>query len=446
MFYDSEVGSPSLPDTYLRTNGGTGTRAKKTLTFSLSDAIEPIWEAAWTWKVKSTRGTVAPARLTRPVDYLTVIEKRNDTVSLTCQPPHVWILVNEDKKNKETICFLATLLPDESYAGDPSRLGPNPEGSDYWGLAIYSDPDGTPLWGQRFENGEITNSLQFDTSYEDQAVSDVRIRMGIASGAVTRALPDESNPYDIETVECVAKKDPNDTYLVPHGGGSMPNYDDPYYVNPTGGGGATPTPPQVPKAKRLFRNSNMSDANWKKLEEMIEKIMNDCMGGALYNGLNAALGSGTIPIQFGNDPNGSNYNSNNGIMLTQTAHSSSLFHEMFHAYQNSQDPSGALANREVEAYIAEYRYLKKLSELTFDPGLLSKYENGYLRVIAGIAEKCISNQGVLIHDPYAFDLRFTGAMNLIRTEYRARGIDIPIDVNRTFNQNFKNLTNISKNC
>lgn len=33
----------------------------------------------------------------------------------------------------------------------------------------------------------------------------------------------------------------------------------------------------------------MTEANWKVIERMLDKIMEDCMGQALYNGLKSAL-------------------------------------------------------------------------------------------------------------------------------------------------------------
>ena len=55
----------------------------------------------------------------------------------------------------------------------------------------------------------------------------------------------------------------------------------------TGGGGGGGYQPQsiAPKAKKLFTNHNMSDEEWKKLEDMLDKLTDDCMGGNLYKKL-----------------------------------------------------------------------------------------------------------------------------------------------------------------
>ncbi|ERI85302.1 hypothetical protein HMPREF1981_01859 [Bacteroides pyogenes F0041] len=58
-----------------------------------------------------------------------------------------------------------------------------------------------------------------------------------------------------------------------------------------GGGSSSGFSPSTaaPKASSIFRNSKMTETNWKKLEKMIEKIEKDCVGGNLYNGLKQLL-------------------------------------------------------------------------------------------------------------------------------------------------------------
>lgn len=66
---------------------------------------------------------------------------------------------------------------------------------------------------------------------------------------------------------------------VPIDNGSNPG------LPPGGTGGGSSVPSLAPKAQAIFRNSNMIDANWRVLENMIEKIIENCMGRNLYNGL-----------------------------------------------------------------------------------------------------------------------------------------------------------------
>lgn len=310
-FFEHEVGAPSLPDTHYKAGGNSpATRSNETDSL-LVNAIEPDWDRARVWEEGQITGTEIAARLTRPVNYTTIVEKRDDTVSLTAQSPYVWILFNENKETGETICFLATILPDESYEGDPALLGANPEGSDYWGLAIYSDPDGTPLWGYRFEEGNIVNTLIFDEEDEGEDDSSVRIRMGIASETATRSwvvitFPDGGlYMYQIDDIRVVHYKDDistiKDRNISPsYEGGSNG-------ISTDRGGGGKPTTPDDndddedeeekgdDKAKELFESDDLTEEQWKELERMLEEIMIDCMGGKLYNALTAI---GQFPIEF----------------------------------------------------------------------------------------------------------------------------------------------------
>lgn len=173
-----------------------------------------------------------------------------------------------------------------------------------------------------------------------------------------------------------------------------------------------PTPPVVDEpvaptvsdtiAKKLFRNSKMTEANWKALNRMLKKIMNNCMGEALVNGLLSKLNGKTLSIQFidkGYSAFSFNSDKNTaGIELDKSGESNQLFHEMWHAYQAFfETPSSfyyASINVEIEAHYAQYQYLISLPEYSG-----SKWEQNYgsdlrLRSIADLND-CIDNKGNL---------------------------------------------------
>lgn len=160
----------------------------------------------------------------------------------------------------------------------------------------------------------------------------------------------------------------------------------------------TPVGPEFPetpktKAKDLFRNKNMSEQNWGVVESMIEKIMDDCMGTALYNGLMTFLDGKTLTIQFGDDGYSSFSfdGSQAGIVLdVNNMESNHLFHEMFHAYQAYHETGasfvGGSMNLEIETHYAQYIYLQSLPEYNE-----SNWENMYhcnkrLMLIAGFED------------------------------------------------------------
>lgn len=92
----------------------------------------------------------------------------------------------------------------------------------------------------------------------------------------------------------------------------------------------------APKAQAIFRNSNMTEQNWNVIENMLEKIIENCMGQNLYNGLVEKLNGSTLSIQFVNTDYSSFHfvNGTSGIKLSsQNVESNHLIHEMFHAFQ-----------------------------------------------------------------------------------------------------------------
>lgn len=112
----------------------------------------------------------------------------------------------------------------------------------------------------------------------------------------------------------------------------------------------------------------MTEENWKIVEGMIEKIMKDCMGNNLYNGLKAKLNGGTLIIQFNEGSGGSFFfgNGTSGISLGSQMESNQLVHEMMHAYASYQETessfNNSVLNGEIEAFYTQYLYVSKLSE------------------------------------------------------------------------------------
>ena len=135
-----------------------------------------------------------------------------------------------------------------------------------------------------------------------------------------------------------------------------------------GGGGYQPT--IAPKAKAIFRNSNMTEANWKALEKLLNKITENCMGSELYNGLANVLDGKTFSIQFNSGTSssfGTQKDGSIGISLGSNLESGQLLHEMFHAFRSYKEGSissyeSSKMNGEVEAHYAQYLYQRSLPE------------------------------------------------------------------------------------
>lgn len=110
---------------------------------------------------------------------------------------------------------------------------------------------------------------------------------------------------------------------------------------------------------------------------MLDKIMKDCMGKALYNGLKESLKGKTLVIQFNETQDGSfgSQGEGIGISLGMQMESNQLFHEMMHAYRTFQETlssyNGSTLNGEIEAWYAQYLYTSRLPEYVG-----SKWEKG----------------------------------------------------------------------
>ena len=221
----------------------------------------------------------------------------------------------------------------------------------------------------------------------------------------------------------------------------------------SGGSGVSSGTSIAPKAKAIFRNSNMTDENWEVIENMLDKITETCMGKNLYNGLKEKLNGNTFTIQFVNDKSSSFSfdGSTSGIKLSaEYMESNHLLHEMFHAYQAYQETStsyqNALINLEIEAHYVQYLYLKGLKEY---PN--SKWEKGYKmnQRLIGIAnlEDYIDGYGRLlsnISNDY-FNLYLSMALKEVFVKDKNYS-NYSYDSSRYGTSNFQNLQTVTINC
>lgn len=155
-----------------------------------------------------------------------------------------------------------------------------------------------------------------------------------------------------------------DSSIPPLGGGTGTG--DVLYPGNDGGGGGSPSGGS--KAKSIFQNDSLDKTVWEKVEDLIEEIIEDCMGENLYNAVKDFLDGEKINFQLTDDKS-SGYNmKKDSLYLSKTdIESGTLLHELFHVYQVKQESGEsfqeATMNREIEAHLAQYRYLKKNNKL-----------------------------------------------------------------------------------
>lgn len=219
-------------------------------------------------------------------------------------------------------------------------------------------------------------------------------------------------------------------------------------VNPPGSGTSDSN---TSKAKKIFRNSNMTQENWKKIEKLLEKIIENCLGKGLYDGLVNELNGGTLAVQFGNT---SSFNHTNGTLTIDmnNMESNRLFHEMWHAYQTYQETQSSfqnsLMNQEVKAWYAQYLYVSRLPE--YKAG--SKWHKMYNKSDLGIAirdiELHVNAKGNLEQSENNLEIYL---LNHVRPSFNQNGYPESkwgylYDYGRSASSNFSNLNNLSINC
>ena len=138
--------------------------------------------------------------------------------------------------------------------------------------------------------------------------------------------------------------------------------------NPGGGGGGGEVTPgggssssMGTLSKAIFNSaSSLSSAQWKKVEDALASMNNDCMGGKMIG----ALKDKNITIVH--DPNikaNGLYNPKTNRMTIKDFNGSevsdkdlerTLFHELLHSLQTHNED--AKLNLEIEAHVAVYRY------------------------------------------------------------------------------------------
>lgn len=369
----------------------------------------------------------------------------NGDKSLTRQVLRLIVLRN--KESGDTYSFMMAVLPDLDYM---LKKGESIEenkyltrDSDFSGLAYFYTVDGAFVNGWMYRDGKIVAGTHLE---EDNAGTKAAIIVDkaycyyqdIYIGGVfqnTRYICEYSQ-------DILYTRDPSKG----GGGGIIRDPGSP------GSGGSTSSSSSAPKAKKIFRNSKMTAANWKILENMLDKMTNNCMGQALYNGLVSVLNGSTITIEF-NSGNGSYFTFNNGvagISVNITGESNQLLHEMMHAHRAYSETltsyDGSRLNGEIEAFYAQYLYVSSLPEYSG-----SQWERMYKKIdlfesIKGF-EEYVDSKGNLKPGKTSFSFD-TYMLNEPVAKFLANPVYkyYPYDYSRGGLDNLRNLRELTKNC
>ena len=197
----------------------------------------------------------------------------------------------------------------------------------------------------------------------------------------------------------------------------------------------------------------MTEYNWKILENMIDKIMADCMVEELYNGLKSYLNGKTLTIQFKEGSNGSfgMQGESVGIALGMQMESNQLLHEMFHAYQAYQNTlaqyNNSVLNNEIEAHYAQYLYISRLPEYAGSKWEERDIKDVRRREVKNLT-KYIDKKGNLL--PEITDDVLDGVItSSVIPAFRDVGYTeskYPLNENQNGIANFKTLNKLTINC
>jgi hypothetical protein len=113
----------------------------------------------------------------------------------------------------------------------------------------------------------------------------------------------------------------------------------------------------APQAQKIFHNSSLNSTQWATIESMINKILADCIGRKLYDGVDSKMGDNTIKIGY-NTALGEQGQFKGNEIVIGSSESNILYHELFHLYQyyagGFSNFTSRELNYEVEAWYAQY--------------------------------------------------------------------------------------------
>lgn len=240
-----------------------------------------------------------------------------------------------------------------------------------------------------------------------------------------------------------------DSSIPPLGGGTGTG--DVLYPGNDGGGGGSPSGGS--KAKSIFQNDSLDKSVWEKVEDLIEEIIEDCMGGNLYNAVKDFLDGEKINFQLTDDKDSSYSPSKKSIFLSKNDMlSGTLLHELFHVYQVKQSSDNISSmNKEIEAHLAQYKYLKKHNRLDDIP---KKNFDGRWRAVQSIDEN-IDNNGNFIRGDSVSNELYAFQRELFETQFEYNVVaafrkfgynEAAYNSNLSIEQNFLNIKDLTINC
>lgn len=379
------------------------------------------------------------------------------------------LVVKTKLRNKSVEGFLMTIMPSVEYidltgfkAFDKTHyIG---RGKKFTGRIIFHNLEGEFVNGWVYKNGKITHSIKRNQSGVDPVISlrssgnydcyEVEY-WGWMRTCIDHYYQVNDNPPVFSHTSCDINYEMIGTgeECLPGDGGDGENGEnidgeDGGY----GGGGGTYNPPTVnaPKAMSIFRNSLLAESNWQWIENMLEKIISDCVGQALYDGVKEKLNGKKLIIDFNDQDNSSFSFPPSKISLGMNGESNRLFHEIWHAYQSYHETvetmEESLLNQEIEAWYAQYLYVSILPEYLPGSEWYSWYNDTELGIGIQYLKDHINEKGVLLRNETSVYNHIVGVESLFRDMPEYSAVKYPFNYDRSSATNFSNLRRLSADC
>ena len=354
------------------------------------------------------------------------------------------LVVRETGQTGELHLYTALWIPADPYSEAIMPGCTMLDKGDFSGRIYLFYPDGQFYWGACFRQGEPVASVNLLEEPEEPAGTPMPTRSMTCTtyyeGFMMQTCWHDENGTLLHCSEWVRViTDVYETCTlneIDGGGGS-------------GGPGVPPPTAVAPKAHALFQSSSLRDDEWEQLEKLLDSLVRDCFGDALYD---RVLQKITQPLNIAFDSNLSSsgrFDVNNGIgiITLKNIEANVLLHELLHAYQalNRDDLSNKI-NLELETWVAQYRFVSKQSNFYQGNEWYDMYSNTQLGLSIAVLNNSLDSKGALKngHSLSQFEKDVKLAVDWFGVH--------PIYWRYTFNsnkkglENFKNLIDLSKDC
>ncbi|HTK20518.1 MAG TPA: hypothetical protein VL442_13420 [Mucilaginibacter sp.] len=340
-------------------NANTTTQGVKTTNAQtdMSQIFTPDWRHNATYR-KLGKDVIEMPALTSNISFglLSSVKKYNKAYTRAS----FLILKDGEKYN----AYLMMVVADSDYVrNDLSKLMHNTYrkyDNDFSGMVLYFTPKGKFLRSYVYKNGKNLEDVEknnvSNSTQKTNAIEDTRPKstLGCIAYYWVITYPDGSETWDYLYTLCEGGGGGGGGGSTAGGGSrcivvqslhrpGINSIDDP----PADGGGGFPDPTTPPNCTTgpldsiMNPNNTLTAVQKEQIDSVLQKMMQDCLGKALYNYMRA--NNKTFTFIVNSTYPAPEYNPTNGsitIPNTSTFNTDGAFEELFHSFQNFNIPGG----------------------------------------------------------------------------------------------------------